>query len=313
MNKDFSNSNSMDSNSMDSKSIGKELQVRLMNLVMGEASDFELDQLQLLMEQRAELAAYYLHLVHLHGLLCEVGAGEPSMDIEETTADETWQLSPDRRERVLAVLNGKHENPAAKVALASPAITKQNFVWSRWWAAGVVATAASVLLCLMLLQSVQSTRFTAATLIGTQPLMQREAIQAATNEIISLQKSVAGNNSPNAYYSQPYAYSGESPPSARYAQPGGAPAASAFGGRVTRGDKPAGGIAELNYGSMGDSSVSGGSIAGGMGGRPNSWDDQAGIGSKAGGPDYLLQFVIPRVITENTMRRGFAPELATGE
>jgi RHH-type proline utilization regulon transcriptional repressor/proline dehydrogenase/delta 1-pyrroline-5-carboxylate dehydrogenase len=34
----------------------------------------------------------------------------------------------------------------------------------------------------------------------------------------------------------------------------------------------------------------------------------SGIGSKAGGPDYLLQFVIPRSITENTMRRGFAPQ-----
>jgi RHH-type transcriptional regulator, proline utilization regulon repressor / proline dehydrogenase / delta 1-pyrroline-5-carboxylate dehydrogenase len=33
----------------------------------------------------------------------------------------------------------------------------------------------------------------------------------------------------------------------------------------------------------------------------------SGIGSKAGGPDYLLQFVVPRTITENTMRRGFAP------
>ena len=33
----------------------------------------------------------------------------------------------------------------------------------------------------------------------------------------------------------------------------------------------------------------------------------SGIGSKAGGPDYLLQFVWPRTITENTMRRGFAP------
>lgn len=33
----------------------------------------------------------------------------------------------------------------------------------------------------------------------------------------------------------------------------------------------------------------------------------SGIGSKAGGPDYLLQFVEPRTITENTMRRGFAP------
>lgn len=33
----------------------------------------------------------------------------------------------------------------------------------------------------------------------------------------------------------------------------------------------------------------------------------SGIGSKAGGPDYLLQFLEPRVITENTMRRGFVP------
>jgi RHH-type proline utilization regulon transcriptional repressor/proline dehydrogenase/delta 1-pyrroline-5-carboxylate dehydrogenase len=35
----------------------------------------------------------------------------------------------------------------------------------------------------------------------------------------------------------------------------------------------------------------------------------SGVGSKAGGPDYLLQFLVPRVITENTMRRGFAPAL----
>jgi RHH-type transcriptional regulator, proline utilization regulon repressor / proline dehydrogenase / delta 1-pyrroline-5-carboxylate dehydrogenase len=33
----------------------------------------------------------------------------------------------------------------------------------------------------------------------------------------------------------------------------------------------------------------------------------SGIGGKAGGPDYLLQFLIPFNITENTMRRGFAP------
>jgi RHH-type transcriptional regulator, proline utilization regulon repressor / proline dehydrogenase / delta 1-pyrroline-5-carboxylate dehydrogenase len=34
----------------------------------------------------------------------------------------------------------------------------------------------------------------------------------------------------------------------------------------------------------------------------------SGIGSKAGGPDYLLQFMDPRVVTENTLRSGFAPE-----
>ena len=35
----------------------------------------------------------------------------------------------------------------------------------------------------------------------------------------------------------------------------------------------------------------------------------SGVGSKAGGPEYLLQFVDPRASCENTMRRGFAPEL----
>jgi len=33
----------------------------------------------------------------------------------------------------------------------------------------------------------------------------------------------------------------------------------------------------------------------------------SGIGSKAGGPDYLLQFLEPRTISENTLRHGFLP------
>lgn len=35
----------------------------------------------------------------------------------------------------------------------------------------------------------------------------------------------------------------------------------------------------------------------------------SGLGSKTGGPDYLKQFVFPRVVTENTLRRGFSPDL----
>jgi RHH-type proline utilization regulon transcriptional repressor/proline dehydrogenase/delta 1-pyrroline-5-carboxylate dehydrogenase len=33
----------------------------------------------------------------------------------------------------------------------------------------------------------------------------------------------------------------------------------------------------------------------------------SGMGSKAGGPDYLLQFLEPRTISENTLRHGFVP------
>jgi RHH-type proline utilization regulon transcriptional repressor/proline dehydrogenase/delta 1-pyrroline-5-carboxylate dehydrogenase len=46
-------------------------------------------------------------------------------------------------------------------------------------------------------------------------------------------------------------------------------------------------------------------ITGAMVGRqPFGGNRRSGIGSKAGGPDYLLQFLEPRVVTENTMRHG---------
>jgi RHH-type proline utilization regulon transcriptional repressor/proline dehydrogenase/delta 1-pyrroline-5-carboxylate dehydrogenase len=33
----------------------------------------------------------------------------------------------------------------------------------------------------------------------------------------------------------------------------------------------------------------------------------SGVGAKAGGEDYLMQFVVTRVVSEQTLRRGFAP------
>jgi RHH-type transcriptional regulator, proline utilization regulon repressor / proline dehydrogenase / delta 1-pyrroline-5-carboxylate dehydrogenase len=41
--------------------------------------------------------------------------------------------------------------------------------------------------------------------------------------------------------------------------------------------------------------------------QPFGGSRMSGVGTKAGGPDYLRHFMDPRVITENTMRRGFAP------
>ncbi len=45
-----------------------------------------------------------------------------------------------------------------------------------------------------------------------------------------------------------------------------------------------------------------------VGRQPFGGFRMSGIGTKAGGPDYLLQFVLPRTITEHTVRRGFAPQ-----
>ncbi len=50
-------------------------------------------------------------------------------------------------------------------------------------------------------------------------------------------------------------------------------------------------------------------ITGAMVGRqPFGGNRRSGVGSKAGGPDYLLQFTEPRVVTENTMRHGLVVE-----
>ena len=50
-------------------------------------------------------------------------------------------------------------------------------------------------------------------------------------------------------------------------------------------------------------------ITGAMVGRqPFGGNRRSGIGSKAGGPDYLVQFAEPRVVTENTMRHGLVVE-----
>ncbi|MCP4834700.1 MAG: bifunctional proline dehydrogenase/L-glutamate gamma-semialdehyde dehydrogenase [Phycisphaera sp.] len=46
-----------------------------------------------------------------------------------------------------------------------------------------------------------------------------------------------------------------------------------------------------------------------VGRQPFGGFGMSGVGSKAGGHDYLLHFVEPRAITENAMRRGFAPGL----
>ena len=45
-----------------------------------------------------------------------------------------------------------------------------------------------------------------------------------------------------------------------------------------------------------------------VGRHPFGGFKMSGGGTKAGGEDYLLQFVVPRVVTENITRHGFAPE-----
>jgi RHH-type proline utilization regulon transcriptional repressor/proline dehydrogenase/delta 1-pyrroline-5-carboxylate dehydrogenase len=49
-----------------------------------------------------------------------------------------------------------------------------------------------------------------------------------------------------------------------------------------------------------------------VGRQPFGGFDMSGTDDKAGGPDYLIEFTQARVVTENTMRRGFAPAWREG-
>jgi RHH-type proline utilization regulon transcriptional repressor/proline dehydrogenase/delta 1-pyrroline-5-carboxylate dehydrogenase len=44
-----------------------------------------------------------------------------------------------------------------------------------------------------------------------------------------------------------------------------------------------------------------------VGRQPFGGHRLSGMGTKAGGEDYLLQFVVIRIVSEQTLRRGFAP------
>lgn len=105
-----------------------ELELRLTALVMGEASDLERDQLEMLLQERADAAAWYRQLRQLHAGLAELAAIDAEAVAEDFAEDAVvggasfngtgfeeinndWKLSADRRQQVLAVLDGQSPNP----------------------------------------------------------------------------------------------------------------------------------------------------------------------------------------------------------
>ena len=81
--------------------IEPELEARIVALVLSEASDFEREELNRLIEQRPELAAFKSQMQLVHGLLQDVGTGEYA------APENDWKLPADRRSAVLAVIRGE--------------------------------------------------------------------------------------------------------------------------------------------------------------------------------------------------------------
>lgn len=97
--------------------IAPELEARLAALVLGEASDFERDELERLIASRAELGIYRQRLMTVHTMLRKVGQGEVT-----PLTEQTWKLDPKRRALLVAKLGGV-EAPKSVVPL-----TKQGTV-----------------------------------------------------------------------------------------------------------------------------------------------------------------------------------------
>ena len=75
--------------------IDPKLETRIIAMVMGEASDFERDELEQVMQQHPELLEFKNEFQELHRLLTDAGKGE-------AMPDDDWKLSAPKRDFVLA-------------------------------------------------------------------------------------------------------------------------------------------------------------------------------------------------------------------
>ncbi len=116
--------------------IDPKLEARIVALVLGEASDFERDELSRLIEQRQELATLKEQIQRVHGLLLDVGTGESIAE------DDDWKLSGENRSAVLAVISAEEQEQPAKQVVNKSAekrrLVKGNFFWNLSKIAAVV-------------------------------------------------------------------------------------------------------------------------------------------------------------------------------
>ena len=133
--KEESHNSSSNRAGSDQSGADRELEARIVALVMGEASDFERDELNRLIQERPELVALKEQFEEMHGLLRDVGAGE-------SPDDDDWRLSADKRNAVLSVIGGDTEEQAANQILKKTAdersAERNSLIWSLTRIAAIV-------------------------------------------------------------------------------------------------------------------------------------------------------------------------------
>lgn len=104
-----------------------DLEARIVSMVLNEASDFERDQLERLLQQRPDLAAFKARMEGVHDLLHDL------RDDDSISAVDDWKLPSERRDQVLAVIRGEAD-PLQLPPLPAPAADSTlNLLESRSW------------------------------------------------------------------------------------------------------------------------------------------------------------------------------------
>ncbi|MCA9191712.1 MAG: von Willebrand factor type A domain-containing protein [Planctomycetales bacterium] len=147
-----------------------ELESRLIAWMLGEASDFESEQIAGLVRDNPALAARHIELQQVHQYLLDIGAGELASDVSD------WQLSTERRERLLNVIDEKP--PTASQELPKLSGWFDNLLKTPVLALGV---AASLLIVFILNQSLLLSSKTGASL--AVELYDRTASMPARGEL----------------------------------------------------------------------------------------------------------------------------------
>ncbi|MCD0462879.1 vWA domain-containing protein [Roseiconus lacunae] len=113
------------------------LEARVVALVLGEASDFERDELLRLIDEREDVAAFYEQTRRMHALMEVVGEGESEIPGPE------WRLPNGSRERLLAIFEGDESPVFEPIEFDA---TSGHRASSKRWLAVAVGIAASVML-----------------------------------------------------------------------------------------------------------------------------------------------------------------------
>lgn len=115
-------------NASNESDVNVELEVRIVALVLGETSASEREELERLIDQRAELQAFRQEIENVHGVLKDVGDGD--WQPESESAD--WKLTNDSRAEVLTQI-ADSDPPLPRLAATSPqnVSVKRSWLWNQ--------------------------------------------------------------------------------------------------------------------------------------------------------------------------------------